>query len=95
MDKQPYREPGSRLRYGYHLTPAGAELKVVLAALQQWGDVHRPYELGPTVIRRAPDDRAVRVAFVDDGDRVVADDDVRLIRTSAYPTSSPETPTPR
>ena len=86
LDKQPYQDPGARVRYGYHLTAAGLELKVILAALQQWGDDHRPYELGPTVIRRATDDRPVRVAFVDDADVVVADADVAMIRTTAYPT---------
>lgn len=41
MEKRPYREPGSRTRYSYHLTPAGEELRLILAALQQWGDTHR------------------------------------------------------
>ena len=95
MERRPYQDPGARVRDGYHLTPAGLELKIVLAALQQWGDSHRPYELGPTVIRRAPDDRAVRVAFVDEADVVVDDADVEMIRTPAYPTSAPKSPAPR
>src|SRR3954467_1584295 len=31
------REEGSRTRTRYQLTPAGAEFKTVIAALQQWG----------------------------------------------------------
>jgi DNA-binding HxlR family transcriptional regulator len=85
LEKRPYREPGSRVRDSYHLTPAGRELQIVLGALQQWGDEHRPYELGPTVVRRTADDRPVRVAFVDDSGREVPAEDVRFIRTAAYP----------
>jgi DNA-binding HxlR family transcriptional regulator len=85
MEKRPYQETGARTRYGYHLTPAGEKLRVVLGALQQWGDEHRPPSVGPTVARRSPHDRPLRVAFVDDGDAVVPLADVRFTRTAAYP----------
>ncbi|HEV7651250.1 MAG TPA: helix-turn-helix domain-containing protein [Actinophytocola sp.] len=85
LEKVPYREPGSRQRYEYQLTAAGRELRVVLGALQQWGDEHRPYERGPTMVRRSGDGRPLAVAFVDDRDRVVPLDDVRFERTAAYP----------
>lgn len=85
LEKVPYREPGSRQRYEYHLTAAGRELKVVLGALQQWGDSHRPAELGPTVVRRSGDGRSLAVAFVDDEERAVPLTDVRFERTAAYP----------
>ena len=85
LEKQPYREPGARVRDSYHLTPAGHELQVVLAGLQQWGDEHRPYELGPTVLRRTADGSPVHVAFVDDIGREVPLEDVQFIRTAAYP----------
>jgi hypothetical protein len=52
LRKQTYQEPGSRNRISYHLTPAGEELLVVLAALQQWGDRHCPRPSGPAVLRR-------------------------------------------
>jgi DNA-binding HxlR family transcriptional regulator len=85
LEKRPYREPGTRARDSYHLTPAGRELQVVLGALQQWGDEHRPYEPGPTVVRRTADGRPVRVGFVDDEGREVSPDEVRFVRTSTYP----------
>jgi len=86
MEKQPYREPGSRARFSYHLTPAGMDLRVVLGALQQWGDVHRPREDGPTITRRsAEEDRPVSVAFVDDTGTVVPLERVEFRRTAAYP----------
>lgn len=38
LDRRPYREPGQRTRYEYHLTEMGADLFPALAALFQWGD---------------------------------------------------------
>jgi DNA-binding HxlR family transcriptional regulator len=85
LEKRPYREPGARARDSYHLTEAGRELQVVLGALQQWGDAHRPYEPGPTVLRRTADGRPVHVGFVDDEGREVPLDEVRFVRTATYP----------
>jgi DNA-binding HxlR family transcriptional regulator len=85
LEKRPYREPGARARDSYHLTEAGRELQVVLGALQQWGDEHRPYEPGPTVLRRTADGRRVHVGFVDDEGKEVPLDEVRFVRTATYP----------
>ncbi|GGJ69640.1 winged helix-turn-helix transcriptional regulator [Streptomyces brasiliensis] len=79
MEKRPYHEPGARTRESYHLTPAGEQLRLILAALQQWGDDNRPLASGPTILRRSADDnRPVRVAFVDDTGAEVSPDDVRF-----------------
>jgi len=84
LERRPYREQGSRPRHDYHLTAAGRELRVVLGALQQWGDAYRPAPAGPPVVRRtAANGSEVRVAFVDDADRVVPVEDVRFVRTAA------------
>ncbi len=89
MEKVPYQEPGARPRSSYVLTPAGAELGVALAALQQWGDEHLPWHAGPSMLRRVKGtDRPVHVGFVDDRGREVAPDRVDMIRTAAYPTSA-------
>ncbi|MFF7335307.1 winged helix-turn-helix transcriptional regulator [Streptomyces sp. NPDC090306] len=88
MVREPYREPGSRTRYEYHLTDAGRELEVVLGALQQWGDRHLPRAEGPSVERHAlRTGRPVHVAFVDDHGYEVPWADVRAVRTAAYPVS--------
>ena len=85
MTKQMYQEPGSRARYEYHLTPAGRELHVVIAGLQQWGDVHLPWEGEPTVVRQRHDNaKPVRVAFVDGSGREVPLDQVDAVRTASY-----------
>ncbi|WP_250032367.1 winged helix-turn-helix transcriptional regulator [Paractinoplanes maris] len=86
MTKQAYQEPGRRTRYEYHLTPAGQELHVVIAGLQQWGDVHLPWEGGPTVVRQEHETSApVRVAFVDGDGHEVPLDEVDAVRTAVYP----------
>ena len=88
MERKPYREPGARTRYSYHLTPAGEKVRLVLAALQQWGDETRPPASGPSALRRSADeDRPVRVAFVDDIDTVIPPSDVLFTPAGG---SSPE-----
>lgn len=77
MERHSYREPGARERFSYHLTPAGIDLRLVLGALQQWGDVHRPTAYGPAAILRSRrDGGGARVAFVDDQDQVLPLSDV-------------------
>ncbi|MEU4408554.1 helix-turn-helix domain-containing protein [Streptosporangium sp. NPDC023963] len=80
MERRPYREPGARVRHSYHLTPAGQELVTVLASLQQWGDVNRPHEEGPSMWSRSRSTgRTVRVTFVDDEGTPVPREDVDLV----------------
>ena len=72
-----------------NLLAAGTELAVVIGALQQWGDAHLPVASGPTVERQ--DRRTgsqVGVAFVDATGRRVDLDDVRFVRTAAYPSAA-------
>jgi DNA-binding HxlR family transcriptional regulator len=38
LEKRPYREPGERTRYDYHLTEKGADFFPVITALMQWGE---------------------------------------------------------
>lgn len=77
LTKESYKEPGRRARPRYELTQAGREMRLVLAALQQWGDVHRPSGSGLTEVGRTVDrDKAVRVEFVDADDVVVAAEDI-------------------
>jgi DNA-binding HxlR family transcriptional regulator len=85
LEKVPYQDPGERARYAYVVTPAGEELTVVLAALQQWGDKHLPWPEGPTVLRRVKGtDKPVHVGFVDDRGREVKPADFAMVRTAAY-----------
>ncbi len=74
-----YQDPGSRTRSRYEPTEAGLELKVVLAALQQWGDDHLPRRDGPTMLRRTRTGQPVSVGFVDEAGREVPSEDVRIV----------------
>ncbi|WP_433167030.1 winged helix-turn-helix transcriptional regulator [Kribbella sp. CA-247076] len=76
LEKREYQAEGERTRSSYHLTAAGEDLKLVLAALQQWGDVHVPRPAGPTVVRRDKGSGdLVDVGFVGpDGSAVPSDD---------------------
>ena len=86
MTKQSYQEAGSRARFEYHLTPAGRELHVIIAGLQQWGDVHLPWEGPPTVVRQRHETGApLKVAFVDGSGCEVPLDEVDTVRTASYP----------
>jgi DNA-binding HxlR family transcriptional regulator len=88
LEKRAYKEAGSRARSSYHPTPAGLDLKLALAALQQWGDVHEPRADGPTVARRRVSDGAsVDVAFVADGTPLPVDE-MEFRPTAAYPVHS-------
>jgi len=85
MERRLYREPGRRGRYEYHLTPAGRELRVVLGALQQWGDRYHPPAGGPSAVRRSRETgRPLSVVFADaDTGRAVDLDDVEFKLTGS------------
>jgi len=86
LEREPYQEPGARSRFAYRLTPAGRELQVVLAALQQWGDEHLPRAEGPSMVRRiAGTDCPVHIGYVDADGREVAPDGFAMIPTEAFP----------
>ena len=86
LERREYREEGRRPRAEYHLTAAGADLKTVIGALQQWGDEHLPVEIGPTVVRRrTTTGDPVEVGFVGPSGRRVPLDQVTFERTPAYP----------
>jgi hypothetical protein len=86
LEREPYREPGARSRFAYRLTPAGRELQVVLAALQQWGDEHLPRPEGPSMLRRvAGTDCPVHIGYIDPDGREVPADGFAMIPTYQPP----------
>jgi DNA-binding HxlR family transcriptional regulator len=86
LRREPYQDPGYRARTSYHLTPAGAELKIVIGALQQWGDAHLPAPCGPTIERRdRRTGQPVDVAFVTAAGRRIDPERAAFVRTPAYP----------
>jgi DNA-binding HxlR family transcriptional regulator len=66
LEKREYREPGDRARFSYHLTPRGEALRVVIAAMMQWGDEFNPAPEGrASVLVGATDDRELRLGYLD------------------------------
>lgn len=66
LEKRAYREEGSRERTSYHLTERGEALRVVIAAMIQWGDEFNPAPQG--IASRLVDiahDRPLRLGFLD------------------------------
>jgi DNA-binding HxlR family transcriptional regulator len=47
LRREPYREPGARLRHEYRLTEMGLDLYPVLVAVRQWGDRYLADPEGP------------------------------------------------
>jgi hypothetical protein len=47
-----YKEPGSRSRQRYVITPKGMDLVPTVMGLLQWGDCYRADPEGPTVVAR-------------------------------------------
>lgn len=79
MERREYRAPGMRARMDYHLTPAGVDLRLVLGALQQWGDAHLRPGAPPAAVRRdRRTDGEVHVAFVDEDGTPVPLEEVTL-----------------
>jgi DNA-binding HxlR family transcriptional regulator len=80
FEREPYQEPGSRVRFSYQLTPKGRDLKVVLGALQKWGDQYLPRPEGPSrLLRSQHTEVPLTVAFVDDTGRAVAQEDAAFV----------------
>jgi DNA-binding HxlR family transcriptional regulator len=77
MERHEYREPGQRSRPSYHLTEAGRDLGVAVAALQQWGDRYLPSDL-PALSFHSPDGSPVAARFVDANGHPVEPGDVRV-----------------
>lgn len=86
LERRSYQDEGSRARWSYHLTPRGEDLKVVLGALQQWGDQHLPRNEGPTV-RRLDNrtDEELAVGFVDVSGRTVPGEEVVFVPVAGGP----------
>ncbi len=85
MERRTYRQAGQRPRDSYHLTSAGEELSIVLAALQEWGDKHTPSPVPSTVEYQTTTARPVSVSFVDQEGTAVPQRQVVLQRTASHP----------
>jgi DNA-binding HxlR family transcriptional regulator len=68
VTRVPYREPGTRARDEYRLTPAGEELLPVVMSLAQWGNAHLQNGSSPMSFVDARTGQPVRVCVTPDSD---------------------------
>lgn len=84
MERRPYRVDGGREREEYVLTPAGEDLRIVLAALNSWGDEHRPAATGRTSgFVDATTGEPVTLRFVAGAGRPLEATDVSFVRNAS------------
>lgn len=50
LRRQPYQEPGARVRYEYRLTDKGLDLYPILVAVRDWGDRYMADPGGPALL---------------------------------------------
>ncbi len=50
LRREPYREPGARVRHEYRLTDKGLDLYPVLVAVREWGDRYLADPGGPPLL---------------------------------------------
>lgn len=83
LERIPYREPGQRTRDGYGLTSAGNELKVVLIAMQQWGEANLPRDRGLSIVPVTRDGHErVRAGLVSADGTIEALENVEFVRVA-------------
>lgn len=71
MTREPYQEPGARVRYAYSLTTRGRDVALTMMALSQWGEKHIRGEPAPVDLIDKSTGRPLRVALVDDRGKLV------------------------
>lgn len=81
LRKSRYADPGQRPRDEYLLTPRGTDLVPAIVALMQWGDHYRPDPAPMQVVDRSSGER-LRLAYITEGGRLVAEDNVALVKTA-------------
>lgn len=83
LERIPYQEPGQRTREAYELTSAGKELKVVLIAMQHWGEEYLPRDQGLNVLPVTRDGHErVRARLVSAGGTIEANENVEFVRVA-------------
>ena len=50
LRRQPYQEPGARVRHEYRLTEKGLDLYPILVAVREWGDRYLADPAGPALL---------------------------------------------
>jgi DNA-binding HxlR family transcriptional regulator len=83
MELRDYRDEGQRVRSEYLLTEMGRTLALPFMAMTDWGD--RWLGKGPFTLKSRKSGKNVRVAYVDEQNRVVAPADIAFEISKAKP----------
>ncbi|PCI53368.1 MAG: transcriptional regulator, HxlR family protein [Alphaproteobacteria bacterium] len=78
LEREPYREAGSRTRYAYILTNKGKDLGLMLLALMQWGDKHIRNSNSAIILRDKEDGKLLKVGLIKDDTETVPIDAVSI-----------------
>jgi DNA-binding HxlR family transcriptional regulator len=91
LSRRPYKEPGQRTRYEYHLTQMGRDLQPVLVGLMEWGDTYVQGEYGrqATLIHADCGEPVASEVHCAGGHRVGVDDIVMRPADDPPPQRSP------
>lgn len=82
--RHPYREPGQRTRYEYHLTQMGRDLFPAVFALMQWGDEHLQHSGGPLTIVERETGAPITIAPRSESGEILAVEDVAIRSNEAW-----------
>lgn len=82
MTKEPYQEPGDRVRYCYVLTDAGRALAPVFIALTEWGEAHIIKAKAPVKVVDRETGKSLRVNLCNEEGRPVAISNAILVQRS-------------
>lgn len=85
LERQAYKEPGSRVRHAYGLTDKGRDTALIMTSMMQWGEKHVIGKPAPAMVADPSNEVELRAGFVRDegldelpeGARLVPRDDVR------------------
>ena len=78
MNRESYREAGSRTRYAYTLTEQGVNLGPMIIALMHWGDDYLRDDQPPVSIVNAKTGSKLKVALIQDDSESVQMKDIRI-----------------
>jgi DNA-binding HxlR family transcriptional regulator len=81
LERRPYQDVGRRTRQEYHPTERGWDLRIVLASLRQWGELHLGERDRPSFVARHLDcggDAVVELRCVEHPDEPLAPDELTI-----------------
>lgn len=83
MTRNPYQEPGDRVRYGYVLSQSGKALATTLVAMTEWGEEYILQKAAPVHVVDKDTGTDISVRFVDKDCQPIAQSKAILAKRGA------------